>query len=85
LDASTDLPYTINISNLALNCTALTNKHSLVKPGDFTACKYLSHVHLATPIGADYGDEQMKHGISGGGEAAVGADSSRPPPIYRPL
>jgi hypothetical protein len=26
----------------------------------------------------------MKHGIPGGGEAAVGADSSRPPPIYRP-
>jgi hypothetical protein len=26
----------------------------------------------------------MKHGIPGGGEAAVGADSSRPPPIDRP-
>src|SRR2546429_4100851 len=26
----------------------------------------------------------MKHGIPGGGEVAVGADSSRPPPIDRP-
>jgi hypothetical protein len=37
------------------------------------------------PMGADYGLEHMNQGIPIRRRSRVGADSSRPSPIYRPL
>ena len=68
----------------ALQTWPTPSLHSPLAPTD-TPASCLSSSFRLTPITADYELSKMNRDTLPGNETAVGADLSRPPPIYRPM